>query len=60
MRLIRRILVAVKASQAHANPSRLDDEILRQAVSPTDALRGMLHAIHAYVPMPVDLAERAL
>jgi universal stress protein E len=50
------VLAAVDPSHAFAKPSRLDDEILRQAASLAGALRGTLHAIHAYVPMPVDLA----
>jgi universal stress protein E len=47
---------AVDPSHAFAKPSRLDDEILRPALSLTAALGGTLHAVHAYVPMPVDLA----
>lgn len=49
------VLAAVDPSHAFAKPSRLDDEILRQALSLTDALRGTLHAVHAYVPMPIDM-----
>lgn len=51
------VLAAVDPSHAFAKPSRLDDEILRQATSLTKALRGTLHAVHAYVPMPADMAE---
>jgi universal stress protein E len=50
------VLAAVDPSHAFAKPSRLDDEILRQAESLTAALGGTLHALHAYVPMPADLA----
>jgi universal stress protein E len=53
------VLAAVDPSHAFAKPSRLDAEILRQALSITDALRGTLHAVHAYVPMPVDVSAVA-
>jgi universal stress protein E len=50
------VLAAVDPSHAFAKPSRLDDEILRQAQFLTAALGGTLHAVHAYVPKPADLA----
>ncbi len=50
------VLAAVDPSHAFAKPSRLDDEILRQAQFLTAALGGTLHAVHAYVPMAADLA----
>lgn len=50
------VLAAVDPSHAFAKPSRLDNEILRQAQFLTAALGGTLHAVHAYVPMAADLA----
>ena len=50
------VLAAVDPSHAFAKPSRLDDEVLREAQSLAAALSGKLHAVHAYVPMPADLA----
>lgn len=49
------VLASVDPSHTFAKPSRLDDEILRQAQAITGALRGTLHVVHAYVPMPIGL-----
>ena len=46
------ILAAVDPSHAFAKPSGLDDQILRSAQTLGRALRGKLHAVHAYVSMP--------
>ncbi len=51
------ILAAVDPSHAFAKPSRLDDEILRRAQAIKGALHGTLHAVHAYVPMPVGMTS---
>jgi universal stress protein E len=48
------LLAAVDPAHANAKPSHLDDEILRAAVSVRRALRGSLHAVHAFVPLPLD------
>jgi universal stress protein E len=48
------LLAAVDPLHANGKPSRLDDEILKAAVSMRQALRGSLHAVHAFVPLPVD------
>jgi universal stress protein E len=50
------ILAAVDPSHAFSKPSQLDDELLREAQVLTEALGGALYAVHAYVPMPADLA----
>ena len=46
------ILAAVDPSHAYSKPSKLDHEILRCAAQFTQALRGSLHAVFAYDPMP--------
>jgi len=48
------VLAAVDPSHAFAKPAKLDAEILRAAAWVKNALRGTLHAVHAYVPMPTD------
>jgi universal stress protein E len=50
------VLAALDPSHAFAKPSRLDDQVLHEAQVFADALGGALHAVHAYVPMPTDLA----
>lgn len=47
------ILAAVDPGHSYAKPAKLDDEILRLACVFADALHGKLHAIHAYVPVPI-------
>jgi universal stress protein E len=46
------ILAAVDPAHAFAKPSGLDAEILDAATALTTALRGELHAMHAYLPLP--------
>lgn len=46
------VLAAVDPGHTFAKPSRLDDDILAAATNVADALRGALHVVHAYVPMP--------
>jgi universal stress protein E len=48
------LLAAVDPSHAFAKPAKLDVEILRTAQAFTRKLRGKLHAVHAYVPVPGD------
>ncbi len=54
------ILAAVDPSHACAKPANLDSEILRVAGSVAAALRGPLHAVHAYIPLPEDTLSRRL
>jgi universal stress protein E len=54
------ILAAVDPSHGFAKPARLDDEILRQAEFLRDSLQGKLHAMHAYVPVPIGMASAEL
>jgi nucleotide-binding universal stress UspA family protein len=54
------VLAAVDPAHAFSKPAKLDDEILRLAKSVSQALRGPLHAVHAYVPMPTSIPTRQL
>lgn len=47
------VLAAVDPSHAFAKPARLDEEILQIASSLRMALRGTLHVMHAYMPVPI-------
>lgn len=49
------VLAAIDPSHAHEKPLQLDKEILRIGKTLTTALRGTLHAAHAYAPYPVSL-----
>jgi universal stress protein E len=51
------ILAAVDPSHAYAKPSSLDNEILSAAGAIQQALDGELHAVHAFVPVPVGLLD---
>lgn len=46
------VLAALDPLHAFAKTARLDPEILRAAGSITRLLRGRLHAMHAYLPVP--------
>jgi universal stress protein E len=48
------ILAAIDPAHAFAKPSGLDGEILKQARALNGALRGQLHAVHAYAPMAIS------
>ncbi len=48
------VLAAVDPAHAFAKPSKLDDDILAAGSTFSTALRGTLHAVHAYVPVPSD------
>jgi universal stress protein E len=48
------ILAALDPSHAFAKPSGLDGEILKQARAMNAALRGRLHAVHAYAPLAIS------
>jgi universal stress protein E len=47
------ILAAVDPDQSYAKPAQLDGEILRAGALVASALRGTLHAVHAYMPIPL-------
>ena len=51
------ILAAVDPNHVYAKPAKLDDEILRTGKTIARALRGVLHVMHAYVPMPADMPQ---
>jgi universal stress protein E len=47
------VLAALDPDHTYAKPARLDEEILSAGSLIAGALKGTLHAIHAYVPLPV-------
>jgi universal stress protein E len=59
-RLYRRpvVLAAVDPGHTYGKPVRLDAEIVRVASAITAALHGALHAVYAYVPLPVTAIAR--
>ena len=54
------ILAAVDPGHAFAKPAKLDGEILSAAGQIASALRGPLHAVHAYIPLPEEPVSRRL
>jgi len=54
------ILAALDPTHAFAKPAALDDEILRFSATLADALRGAVHAVHGYVPVPANLPPELL
>lgn len=54
------ILAAVDPTHANAKPARLDDEILAASAVMTEGLKGSLHAVHAFVPVPDDVPPSEL
>lgn len=54
------VLAAVDPTHANAKPTRLDDEILAAATMVRRTLRGSLHAMHAFVPIPDDVLPSEL
>jgi universal stress protein E len=54
------ILAAVDPTHAYSKPLKLDREILEAAAQITQALRGSLHAVYAYDPLPVPAVEAGL
>jgi universal stress protein E len=54
------ILAAVDPTHAYAKPLELDRDILSCAAQITRALRGSLHAVYAYDPLPVPAMEAGL
>ena len=53
------ILAAVDPAHAFAKPAKLDQEILEIGVRVSDALRGKLHAVHAFPVLAPERAPRA-
>ena len=51
------ILAAVDPAHAYAKPAKLDAEILELGALVSQALRGKLHAVHAFTPWPLGLAR---
>jgi universal stress protein E len=47
------ILAAVDPDHSYGKPAQLDADILGAAAALARALHGALHAVHAYVPVPV-------
>jgi universal stress protein E len=47
------VLAAIDPSHAHAKPLQLDKDILQVGKKLSAALRGSLHAVHAYARFPV-------
>jgi universal stress protein E len=54
------VLAAVDPTHAHHKPLQLDREILRTAKALSTALRGTLHAVHAYARFPVAILPEVL
>ena len=54
------VLAAVDPSHAYSKPVRLDGEILRHAAQITAALKGSLHALYAFNPLPVPITDSAV
>lgn len=50
------VLAAIDPLHTFAKPARLDGEILKAAGAFKSALRGTLHAVHAYVPIVAGMA----
>lgn len=54
------VLAAIDPSHAHAKPSKLDDEVLKAGAAIQTALRGKLHAVHSYLPMPIPATPQEI
>jgi universal stress protein E len=54
------ILAAVDPTHANAKPTRLDDEILAASRAMRSALKGALHVVHCFVPLPDDVKPAEL
>jgi universal stress protein E len=54
------VLAAIDPTHAHEKPLQLDREILRVGKALTTALRGTLHAVHAYARFAVAAPPEAL
>ncbi len=47
------VLAAIDPTHAFSKPTHLDEEILSNGADLQRALRGTLHALHAYLPLPL-------
>jgi universal stress protein E len=47
------VLAAIDPSHSFSKPAKLDREILQAGEMVSEALRGTLHVVHAYVTMPI-------
>ncbi|MGO9934997.1 MAG: universal stress protein [Steroidobacteraceae bacterium] len=54
------VLAAIDPAHAHEKPLQLDKKILHLGKTLTAALRGTLHAVHAYAHYPVSIPPEAL
>ncbi|MDE2262963.1 MAG: universal stress protein [Gammaproteobacteria bacterium] len=54
------VLAAVDPTHAYSKPLKLDREILSCAAQITQALRGSLHAVFAYDPLPIPPIEAGI
>jgi universal stress protein E len=54
------VLVAIDPTHAHEKPLQLDKEILRVGKALTTALKGTLHAVHAYPRFAVAVPPQVL
>jgi universal stress protein E len=54
------VLAAVDPAHTLSKPAKLDDEILRLGKAFSAALRGPLHAVHAYIPIIPETLPRHL
>jgi universal stress protein E len=54
------LLAAVDPTHANAKPTKLDDEIVATATAVRSALKASLHAVHAFVPIPVNVKPSEL
>lgn len=48
------VLAAIDPAHAFAKPARLDGAVLREGHAVSRHLRGSLHAVHAYTPVPIN------
>jgi universal stress protein E len=55
-----KVLAAVDPCHAHAKPAQLDAEILTAGSLLATALRGQLHAVHAYTPVVIGAAATSV
>ncbi len=54
------VLAAIDPTHAHEKPLQLDKEILRTAKALTAALKGTLHAVHAYASFAVAVPPEVI
>ena len=54
------VLAAVDPTHAHAKPAQLDAEILAAGGALCEALRGRLHAVHAFAPVVMGSSAKSL